>query len=640
MRFALLTPLVALALLTGCPEPDDTDDLVDPVREFPTCTDADGDGVCAEQDQDCDDNDPEVYLGRREVCNGKDDNCNGVTDEGLPDSDQDGICDAQDEEECDGQDNDGDSLVDEGSDDTDGDGIADCVDVETCDGVDNDGDGDVDEGFDADGDTVTVCGDVDGLNVDCDDNDAAVYPGATETTDAADNDCDGLVDEGAWAEGDLIITELMINPDVVGDSDGEWIELFNNSGQTVYLNGLQLRDKNGQSHTITSESAIALGPDDYAVMGLNGRPDQNGRVDFDYVYSDIRLSNQIDDLQVWVVDQTPAGENSVMIDTVQWNEDYPILPGAALTLEPGFTSPDNNDEALYWCPADFAWALGSDLGSPGEANPVCTAFDHDGDGFSVRAGDCDDDADDVYPGAPEIDSTVDNDCDGVAEAGPIASAKVETEVSETAVCGITYMDASDTRDPDGGSVVAYEWTLLTKPTGSTLEDSDIRNADRSFASFEADVSGDYEFQVYGLDEGDARGAPAELKVTIDSRTANTAPVADAGANQVASEDSNCVSLGGGKYNCISCKNLTFDLDGARSSDRDGDSLTYQWTVTSGPGTISDRTSQETEVVVSGATPVPDGRGVSTVFVDLTVTDCMGGTSTADTMAIVYTCFDR
>ena len=73
-------------------------------------------------------------------------------DEGTPDTDGDGLCDARDTETCDGLDNDGDGSTDEGF-DSDADGTADCFDSEDCDGVDNDGDGVVDnDTVDTDGD--------------------------------------------------------------------------------------------------------------------------------------------------------------------------------------------------------------------------------------------------------------------------------------------------------------------------------------------------------------------------------------------------------------------------------------------------------------------------------------------------------
>src|SRR5688500_11238322 len=42
---------------------------------------------------------------------------------------------------------------------------------------------------DADGDTFQS-------DVDCDDSDAAIFPGANEVCDEVDNDCDGTADEG------------------------------------------------------------------------------------------------------------------------------------------------------------------------------------------------------------------------------------------------------------------------------------------------------------------------------------------------------------------------------------------------------------------------------------------------------------
>ena len=85
------------------------------------------------------------------------------------------------------------------------------ISTEICDNLDNDCDGQVDEGLtttyyrDADGDgygtpssTTQACTIPSGYaanNQDCNDNNAAIKPGATEICDSSDNDCDSSIDE-------------------------------------------------------------------------------------------------------------------------------------------------------------------------------------------------------------------------------------------------------------------------------------------------------------------------------------------------------------------------------------------------------------------------------------------------------------
>ncbi len=190
-------------------------DAVDCLAYF---VDADGDGhggqtiKCAcqpgpdavDNSLDCDDSDMGVYLGAVELCDNIDNNCNGQIDEQC-DFDGDGYCikvplaygpemvcrhplaDCNDlsssiypghQEWCDGQDNDCDQIADEGC-DKDGDGY--------CHGpVLKWGDGE-------------VCL---SPEVDCNDDDESIHPGALELCDGINQNCSFKVDEGCDNDSD------------------------------------------------------------------------------------------------------------------------------------------------------------------------------------------------------------------------------------------------------------------------------------------------------------------------------------------------------------------------------------------------------------------------------------------------------
>ena len=218
---------------------DGADTNCDGIVDNPNLLDADNDGFrWCDAPADCDDTDNDVFPGAQEQCDGEDTNCDGVIDNGTTaeflDADGDTFTPCSDDcddadinafpgnpERCDDVDNDCDGDVDEEEDlDQDGDGAfgpyplcadafgadnIDCDDqnatvfpgnAEICDNLDNNCSGTVDENLDFDGDGYLDC------TGDCDSLDGNVYPGAVEACNGVDDDCNGIVDDGFDGDGD------------------------------------------------------------------------------------------------------------------------------------------------------------------------------------------------------------------------------------------------------------------------------------------------------------------------------------------------------------------------------------------------------------------------------------------------------
>ena len=198
----LLPLLSLLALAWGCGEGKEPVDSGGPGDSTPDCipadeipydgidqdcdgedlTDVDGDGQDSTEvgGRDCDDTDPEVHAGNAEECNGIDDDC-------------DGLIDADDTYNLVG----GETAYH----DADGDGYGD-PDTEAvfC---------EVPSGWIASSD-------------DCDDGDAAVYPGAKEICDdGLDNDCRGW--DAECREPQVIGATLEYLGTSRGESAGDWV---------------------------------------------------------------------------------------------------------------------------------------------------------------------------------------------------------------------------------------------------------------------------------------------------------------------------------------------------------------------------------------------------------------------------------
>jgi len=92
----------------------------------------------------------------------------------------------------------------------------------------------------------------------------------------------------------LTITEVSVDPKAVGDSDGEWFEIYNPSDQAVSLKNLVIKDEGKDSHTV--ESDLTINPKSYIVFCKNNNSEQNGGVNCAYQYSKFSLANESDEI--------------------------------------------------------------------------------------------------------------------------------------------------------------------------------------------------------------------------------------------------------------------------------------------------------------------------------------------------------
>jgi len=589
---ATLLPILGLLVTAGCNngKPKDTGGGGDSHATDDTSTgytDADHDGYAAE-DGDCNDGDPTIHPGASELCDGIDQNCNGLMDEGFADTDGDGIADCVDTEDCDGIDNNGDGRVDEGFPDDNANGVADCLESEICDGIDNNGDGRVDEGYDLDGDGYTSCGS-DTVAPDCNDSDASIHPGGKEVAgDLVDNDCDGLIDEADWNPGDVFITETMNNPYQVPDPDGEWFEIYNDSGRDLILNGMVITSAvSGDWHQVSSSDLLWLAPNEYFVFGINDTVMTNGGVTVDYQYSDITLSNEDDDLILMMGD--------VVVDEVAWDNGatFPDPQGATMTLDPSAYGDLLNDAGASWCESSFPWATNTDDGSPGQDNEFCW---------------------------------------------PVADAHVNTDLSNLYTCSTLYLVGSDSYDPDGAAIT-FDWELVSAPAGSSTSSSDIETSTAADPTFVPDLPGTYTFALTVFN-GTSYAEPFYVTVVITERPYNTDPVADGGDDRTYSEAAVCSPVSYGVYyTCNACNDAEFALDASASYDADGDALAvYAWEVTggTGSGSIDAPSSSSATLTMTGPETAYGSTTSETVEVTLTVTDCMGATG-SDVVTFTYEC---
>jgi len=190
---------------------------------------------------------------------------------------------------------------------------------------------------------------------------------------------------------------------------------------------------------------------------------------------------------------------------------------------------------------------------------------------------------------------------------PVADAGEDQTVF---VGDLAILDGSGSYDPDKNYPLTYEWQIVSKPEGSaTIVSQSVAadDSDGSQTSIEIDVNGDYMIQLVVTDSKGVVSEPAFVVVS----THNSAPVANAGADQYFENEG-----------------INIQMDGSQSFDTDGDPITFDWIITTKPFGSSANLSNATTV---NPTFVADMLG--TYIIELVVTDDLGASSIPDEVVV-------
>lgn len=184
-----------------------------------------------------------------------------------------------------------------------------------------------------------------------------------DAIDAFVNAQSGSVGLNALSSGDLVISEIMTDPTQVADFRGEWFEIYNNTSNTVDLNGLTV--ENNIESGFTVNNTLEIPANGYIVFGVSGSTISNGGVNVDQVYS-------YNNLKLRKNGALTIRKDSNTFDTVSYtSSSFGYTPGASISLNT--LDATANDIGSNWCDGSTSYGDG-DLGTPGSANDTCPTY--------------------------------------------------------------------------------------------------------------------------------------------------------------------------------------------------------------------------------------------------------------------------
>lgn len=154
----------------------------------------------------------------------------------------------------------------------------------------------------------------------------------------------------------LLFSELMKNPQLLPDADGEWLELYNGGTQPMDLDGCELRR---DEQRLQLDGGFSVAPGGFLTFANGDAPGFTP----DVLYSGITLPNS----GAFTLAVACGGEllDQVLIESAA----LPNAAGHSLSLSRAALDPAANDHPANWC--EGVSSYNGDFGTPGEANPDC-----------------------------------------------------------------------------------------------------------------------------------------------------------------------------------------------------------------------------------------------------------------------------
>lgn len=167
--------------------------------------------------------------------------------------------------------------------------------------------------------------------------------------------------------GDLVFSEMMVDPQVVEDELGEWVELYNTSGHTIDIGGYSFHDDDVDAYVLTGEILVAA--HDYVVLCADVDASVNGGIPCDAGFvrhaggGGLAIANGEDELVL----SRPDGTE---IDWLHYDDTW-YDPGFAIGVDPDFQTSGDNDAAAHWCAQTSVVTSGGEPATPGLPNDEC-----------------------------------------------------------------------------------------------------------------------------------------------------------------------------------------------------------------------------------------------------------------------------